>query len=615
MNSEPQPPRRPADLMATAMIRRLKLGPGRNKVTVDRGVHVPMRDGTVLLADHYAPVTDRPRATVLMRTPYGRGSQAAMMGRPYAERGYHVLIQSTRGTFGSGGQFTPGADEAADGQDTVAWLRRQDWFNGRLVTSGPSYLAFTAWALALDPPPELMAMAVYISPHDLAEAGFGQGPFELFNLLFWSDLMAYQERLGALRMIWRTMNADKRLQPALNRLPIAATGAALAAIGGAPWYADWLAHPDRGDPYWHGYNVAAALDRITVPTLLVSGFHDFFIDQTMRQYQTLRRRGVTVGLTVGPWGHMTLDMGVATRETLAWFDAFTTGNEVVTPPRRTVVRAWTSGLDRWRELPDWPLANTATVALYLRSGGRLAAPELAAADPDASRADGAGLAGAGLGGAGSPALADQATEFRYDPADPTPSVGGRLMSLRLGGSQDNAAVEARADVLTFTTGPLSQAVEVAGIPVVQLYVRSDNAYHDLFVRLCDVDTRGRSGNLTDQIIRSAPEQVTPGVIRRVDLAMTDVSHVFLPGHRIRLQISGGAHPRFARNLGTDADLVHGTAMAVVTHHVQHGEQHPSALILPVVDAAIQPAGVAAEAGRLAAQAGQHRANPAATPPG
>src|SRR5215813_2786129 len=205
--------------------RRWKLGPARNKISVERGVAVRMRDGAVLLADHYAPVTSGPRPTVLMRCPYGRGLLFAMPAQLYAERGYHVLLQSCRGTFGSGGTFRPYADEAADGQDTVGWLRGRDWFDGRLATVGASYLAYVQWALALDPPPELFAMAVHISPHDLAAAGFGQGPFELYNLLMWSDLMAHQEHHSGAVMMWRTITSEKRLGPALSRLPLALTGA------------------------------------------------------------------------------------------------------------------------------------------------------------------------------------------------------------------------------------------------------------------------------------------------------------------------------------------------------------------------------------------------------
>ena len=178
-----------------------------------------------------------------MRSPYGRGWQMAMMGRPFAERGYHVLLQSCRGTFGSGGAFTPGMPTRRPTVRTPSpGCGRQDWFSGRLATAGPSYLAFTAWALALDPPPELTAMALYVSPHDLAAAGFGHGPFELYNLLLWTDLMAHQERLELdPHDVADDDGETGGSRPPLDRLPIAATG---STIGGAavPWYGDWLAH-------------------------------------------------------------------------------------------------------------------------------------------------------------------------------------------------------------------------------------------------------------------------------------------------------------------------------------------------------------------------------------
>jgi uncharacterized protein len=558
MSRGPRPPRRPSDFLTAAMTRSLRLGPKRNKITIDRRVQVPMADGVRLVADHYAPVVTGPRPTVLIRTPYGRGWQMAMLARPFAERGYHVLLQSCRGTFGSGGTFTPAVDEAADGRDTVAWLREQDWFSGKLALAGPSYLAFAAWGLVVDPPPELTAMALYVSPHNLAAAGFGRGPFELYNLLLWTDLMAHQERHSSAQMVWRTMTADKRLAAALSRLPISSTG---ATIGGdaVPWYGDWLAHPDSSDPYWAGYSAAAALDRVAVPTLLVTGTHDFFAEQTMRQYHVLRQRGVTAALTLGPWTHMNIDMGVAIRESLAWLDAYADGNEAARPPRRLPVRAWVSGAGYWRELPDWPPAGTVPTILHLQAGGGLTAEQ-----PDS----------------------DDASVFTYDPADPTPSVGGRLMSMRTGGAQDNAALEQRTDVLTFTTKPLDSAVEVAGVPVIRLHLRPDNPYFDVFARLCDVSPDGRSENITDQIFRSSPADVTPGNATYLELPLTDVSHVFRRGHRIRVQLAGGAHPRFSRNLGTDADPVHGTQMAPVTHRVEHSELYPSAIVLPVLTAVV-----------------------------
>lgn len=576
MSNGRRSPRRPADLMTAAMILSFRLGPRRNKIIRDRDLRVPMRDGTILLADHFAPLTREPRPTVLLRCPYGRGWEYSLQARPLAERGYHVLLQSSRGTFGSGGAFRPGSDEAADGQDTVAWLRKQDWFNGKLALVGPSYLAYAAWALALDPPPELTAMALSVSPHDLAAAGFGHGTFELFNLLTWADVMANQEHFGALQMTWRTITADGRLQAGMNKLPLAATGDAIDGAGPPPWYHEWMKHPDAADSFWDGYRAGAALERVAVPTLLVSGFHDFFAEQTMQQYQALRRRGVPVSLTVGPWAHLSLDMGLALRETLAWLDTFADGDPTRRSPRPQPVRVWTSGIRQWRDLPDWPPADAAACALYLQAGSELSVEQPAATTEGTS------------------------STFRYDPADPTPSVGGRIMSVRRSGSQDNAAVEARADVLTFSSAPLSAAVEVAGAPAVDLYISSDNDCFDIFARLCDVDPGGRSHNLTDQIVRFPPSEVTPGQVHRVTLPLTDVSHVFLPGHRVRLQVSGGAHPRFARNLGTPEDPETTTTMVAVSHEVQHNQEFPSALVLPVVGADGLTAAVAAvtESGRL-----------------
>jgi putative CocE/NonD family hydrolase len=561
VSSGPRRARQPGDLFGAAVNRAWRLPPRRNQMTVDRGLEVPMRDGAILLADHYAPVTDGPRPTVLMRGPYGRGWEFSMLARPFAERGYHVLMQSTRGTFGSGGVCAPGTGEAADGHDTVAWLRAQDWFNGRLVTVGASYLAFVSWALATEPPPELTAMAVYVSPHDLAGAGLGHGAFELFNLLTWSELLAHQELIGAIRGMWRMYRADKRLAAALNLLPLAATAEIVGP--GAPWYSEWLGHPEAGDPYWTAYQATAALDQVTVPTLLVTGFHDFFIEQTLQQYQALHGRGVPAGLTIGPWSHLTLDMGIAIRETLAWLDAFADGNGAAgaSPgPRPQPVRVWTSGTRQWRELPEWPPAGAAPATWYLQPGGGLAA------QPQ----DGSG--------------GETSTSFRYDPADPTPSVGGRIMSMTTGGSRNNARLEARADVLTFSTAPLRAPVQAGGTPSVRLYLTSDNAYCDIFARLCDVDERGLSRNLTDQIVRLTPAVLTPGAAGEVTLQLTDVSHVFGAGHRIRLQVSGGAHPRFARNLGTGENPATSTAMAPVTHQVLHSAEHPSALVLPVLPA-------------------------------
>jgi uncharacterized protein len=209
-------------------------------------------------------------------------------------------------------------------------------------------------------------------------------------------------------------------------------------------------------------------------------------------------------MAVGTWSHITVDGGIATRETLAWLGAFAAGDGPT--PRPQPVRAWISGHEQWQELPQWPPAGAAERTWHLHGGGMLAETV--------------------------PAGDEAATGFRYDPLDPTPTVGGRISSFH-GGSRDNTAVEARDNVLTFSTAPLAGAVHVAGVPSVRLHVSHDGACADIFARLCDVDERGRSRDLTDQIIRLGPAGPADGGTRSVSLPLTGVSHVFQHGTRTR----------------------------------------------------------------------------------
>lgn len=159
-----------------------------------------MRDGVQLVADHYAPATSQPVGTLLVRGPYGRRFPFSLVfARIYAARGYHVVLQSVRGTFGSGGVFEPMVNEAADGADTVAWLREQPWFTGRFGTIGLPYLGFTQWALLHDPPPELAAAVITVGPHDFRASVWGTGSFTVNDFLGWSDLVSHQEDPGRIR--------------------------------------------------------------------------------------------------------------------------------------------------------------------------------------------------------------------------------------------------------------------------------------------------------------------------------------------------------------------------------------------------------------------------------
>jgi uncharacterized protein len=531
-----------------ALGRTLRLPAPTTGYTVSR-VAIPMRDGVELVADHYVPTGDtEPVGTLLVRGPYGRGFAFSLVfGALNAARGYRVLLQSVRGTFGSGGTFQPMVHEAADGADTVAWLRAQPWFTGRFATIGISYLGLTQWALLQDPPPELAAAVITAGPHDFSASVWGTGSFTVNDLLGWSHLVAHQEDPGRIRAGIRQLRAQKKVVHAAGELPLGAAGRALLGEG-APWWESWLEHPDDNEPFWESLRFGAALDRVQVPVLLIGGWQDLFLQQSLEQYRHLRDRGVDVALTLGPWKHtQLLVQGLRTiaQETQDWLDAHLGGRP--TTPRRGRVRVFVAG-EGWREVADWP-PTTSEHVLYLQPGGGLAdTPPSAAAGSFAS-----------------------SVSFRYDPADPTPTIGGRLMSPD-GGYRDDTLLAARSDVLSFTTDALTQDLCVQGNPVVELAHTSDNPHVDVFVRLSEVDARGRSRNVSDGYRRLT--DATDSVSVELDA----IAHRFRAGSRIRVLIAGGNHPRYTRNLGTGEKTATGSRLKPSTHEVHFGA---SRVVLPV----------------------------------
>ena len=530
----------------------LGVPPPTTDFVVDRRLRVPMRDGVELLADHYVPRTagaSGPAGTLLVRGPYGRSWPfATMFGSVYAARGYHVLIQSVRGTFGSGGDFDPMVCEIDDGADTVAWLRDQPWFTGTFGTVGLSYLGFTQWALLTDPPPELKAAVVTVGPHDVSGPRWGTGSFGLNDFLGWSDLVAHQEDPRRLRVLWRQARAQRLVDRAALGLPLGESSRAMLADG-APWFESWLEHPHAEDPFWTRLQLHAALERTEIPVLLLTGWQDLFLEQTLEQYDRLTSRGVTTGLTVGPWTHgqmMTKAGPTVVRETLDWLGTHLGGAPAQRP---APVRIHVDGpADRggWLELSQWPPPMPQRV-LYLQPAGRLARDV-----PDS-------------GGCAT---------FVYNPADPTPTVGGRLLS-PAGGYRDDTALARRADVLTFTGDPLPTDLYVVGTPALELSHACANPHNDLFVRISQVDQHGRSRNVSDGYRASAPAS---GSVR-IDL--DPIARVFPAGSRLRVLVAGGSHPRFVRNLGTGEPVVSATRVATARHTVHLGES--SRLILPAGD--------------------------------
>jgi putative CocE/NonD family hydrolase len=546
MNEQPMIPdldvQRPAwkaRLLDRMAARVLKLPPPTGKVRYAQ-MRVPTRDGHLLKTDVYFPEAGEAKATVLIRSPYGRGFPLDVTQvRPLAARGYQVVVQSCRGRSGSTGTFAPMVNEAADGQDTVGWLRDQPWFTGRLATIGGSYLGFAQWALLTDRPDELMACVIVVGPHDFAQAIYGSGAFALGDFFGWSELMTAPEGEGLIRQGRRVATGRRRAAPALNDLPLVQAGEALLD-GRAPWYREWAQHEDINDDYWSGHRLGEALTTSQVPTLLVGGWYDAFLDQTLEQYDAFRSRGVPVGLTVGPWRHMdTVAKAAAavTQETLAWLDG--RFDPAASSGRAAAVRTYVTGADEWRLSDDWP-PPVADVELGL-SAGRLT--ELAGDRGESS--------------------------FTFDPADPTPAVGGRMLDPAGAGVKDNRALLRRPDVVTFTGEPLEHPWEICGRPSLSLALSVSNPHADVFVRLCDVDPKGRARNVADGFRRLDPA-APAGERQQVSLDLDPCFHRVEPGHRLVLLIAGGAHPRYARNLGSSEPVATGTVLTPQPHTVHHG---------------------------------------------
>lgn len=512
-----------------AVGRLLKLPKATHDHTLTRDLPIPTRDGTMLLADHVAPI-GASRGTVLVRSPYGFPAPLrSLVGGVFAGHGYDVVLARTRGTFGSGGSFDPFRHEIDDGADTVSWLRQQEWFGGRFATFGGSYFGFTQWALLTDPPPEMVTAIIQVGPHDISRAMYPGGAFALDDFLGWSDSVGHQGELSFLRAQLRTATQARRQASANASLPLSDAAERLTG-GRAPWFRDWVTHRDLTDRYWSPVQLTTAMERTSIPVLLQSGWQDVFLDQTLEQYAHLQRRGVDVGLTVGPWTHGQMAFKgypVLLPEALDWLAQHLAGD--AGPSRPAPVRIQVTGSDEWRDLPDWPPAR-AHRHLYPQAGGQ-------------------------LGDAPAPTTTELVT-FTYDPANPTPTIGGRFLRNGASGYKNDTELAERDDVLTFTGPVLDEPLEVIGVPAVELTHHTDNVHADLFVRISEVDPKGRSHNVSDGFRRLAP--TSSDDVARIELDA--VAHRFAAGSRIRLLIAGGSFPRFERNLGTGDHPATGTSM-------------------------------------------------------
>lgn len=536
-------------LLSWAVARAAKLDkPLTSKLRVERDLRVEMRDGVDLLADRYASEGGDGLPVILIRTPYGRrATPFRLFAEIFAERGYQVVVQSCRGTFGSGGQWQPFQTDREDGFATIAWLRRQPWFGGKIGMFGPSYTGFVQWAIAADCPEEIGALSLVAAasrPRDMIYAG---GSLALRTMLAWTYLVGSQAKgLSDARIM---MGQARKLRKGYERVPLGEADRALLGDD-FEFYQDLLRSEHADAPLWKATDFSDRVATVEAPTFFLTGWYDIFLLGQLADYRRLREAGRQPQLVVGPWGHSPRELvGPALRGSLRLFDTHLRG--VASAGPENPVRIYVMGADEWIDLPEWPPPARKT-RLHLHPGGRLFESAPVEGPPD---------------------------RYRFDPRDPTPDPGGN--SYPGHGSRDNRKLEARPDVLTYTTEPLPSDLDIADEATVELFVRSSLEHTDFVARLCDVSPRGKSMNVCDGLIRLETESTDSAATQRIIIDLWPTAYRFKKGHRMRLQVSSCSHPRYARNLGSGEPIATATTFCVADQEVFHDPGNPSAVVIPV----------------------------------
>jgi putative CocE/NonD family hydrolase len=533
---------------------------------------VPMRDGKLLSADVYLPATDEPLPVILVRTPYNNSDEYYLeQMRFWVDRGYAFVVQDCRGHFDSEGEFRPWFSEAEDGFDTQEWVGTQPWCNGRIGTTGSSYDGGTQWLAAPLANRHLSAMVPGVVPSDYwSQDHYVGGAFATGLNLSWAIRNAIHSK--------RELTPEE-ISELWWHLPLV-DGDEAAGVR-IPWYREWLEHPTYDD-FWRSLSTREYWSKIRVPALNLCGWYDAYAGAALEHFAGMAANGPTEEVrrsqrvVMGPWHHLmgerivgAVDFGPdAVRRVLdleaRFLDHHVRGIDMGYADEAPL-RLFTMGVNRWRWEHEWPLARTRPTSLYLTADG-----ELASARPVASGADG----------------------FTYDPANPVITTGGNHSLLHPSitvGPHDQRIIEARADVLVYTGAVLTEPLDVTGPVSAIINLSSDAPDTDVTARLVDVFPDGRAINLCEGVLRARywqsierPTQLHPGEIVPVMIDLGPTSNVFLPGHRVRLDVSSSNFPRIDRNLNTGGRIGYETQWQVARNQVHRGGEHASHLVLPVI---------------------------------
>jgi len=554
-------------------------------VAIENNVPMQARDGVTLRSDIYRPSAPGRYPVILERTPYDKRADVNF-GVTGASRGYVVVIQDVRGRWASDGEWYPLKNEANDGYDCVEWAAALPSSNGRVGMFGGSYVGATQMLAAIAAPPHLVCiMPAVIASDSYSHWVYQGGAFAQMLNQGWTSALA----LNTLeRRVARTAQPSHwDMQRPLDAYPVLDLGSADSLAG---YYHDWLRHPSYDD-YWRAWSIEEHFSRITVPALHVGGWYDLFQDGTLRNYAGIAaaggseaaRRGQRLVMAAG--GHAgagpkirDVDFGKASvLDTWAlafrWYDYMLRGIDNGMAGEKPV-RIFVMGKNVWRDEDAWPPARASVTPWYLHSGGGANS-----------------LAGDGRLGPLSPGK-EPADTFRYDPLDPAPTLGGPAFGdfHQVPGPCDQRPVEARRDVLVYSTPPFASDTEITGHVTLDLYVSSSALDTDITGKLIDVAPDGAAMNLSEGILRLRYREsreravlMKPGEVYRVSIDLWSTSNVFRAGHALRLEISSSNFPRFDRNLNTGGAIGGPPSDArVAENSVYHDAAHPSALLVPLM---------------------------------
>ncbi len=562
-------------------------------ITIERNVAMKTRDGITLHADIYRQPSDAKFPVLLQRTPYDK-TNGNDFGRRAAARGYLVVIQDVRGRYTSEGEWYTFKHETDDGYDTIEWAAALPNSNGKVGMFGGSYVGATQMLAAIGHPPHLAGICPVVTASNYHENWtYHGGAFEQWFNESWGSGLAQDTANRAIRLNTNALVGDMVLPltqyPIFNMKPISSPADMTRQL--APYFIDWATHTDY-DSYWKQWSIEENYANIQVPALTIAAWYDIFQGGSLRNYLGLKAHAgneaaranqkllITIGGHAGGGSHIgTVDFGAAAADydensiTLDWYDYLFLGkqNDFAT---NKPVKFFVMGDNKWRNEDTWPLERAKSTRYFLHSAGK------------SNTATGDGTLSA------TSAHSEPADSFTYDPANPVPTVGGPLCcdpQHLPAGPRDQKEVEARPDVLIYSTPPLAQDTEVTGPVLLDLFAKSSAVDTDFTAKLVDVHLDGVSHNVLDRVVRASlrngsklpPDKIESGKSYEYTIALGNAGTIFRKGHLIRLEISSSNFPHYARNLNTGENSNFTSETAVARQTVLHDEDHPSRLVLSV----------------------------------